>query len=195
MLSSAHSCTRPEVKQRTLTSRTGFWDSYSKDKVSHGWRSSECSTDQHTQWVDQRAKGLQRFHVCGHLDHHPIIKVPSKPQTPPPFLSPLMWRFHLTACTLPVTVILGQTSQRRRFVSLKTPHINHIKSPGNKSAGWQHQTNTPISHCAFFYVDHIVAEGGVVYSGISHTVKAKRTYRLAHSASMEISGPLCRQLQ
>lgn len=109
---------------------------------------------------------------------------------------PLMWRFtHFTARSLPLTFILGQTLRRRRFVSLKTPCINHIKSPGNKSGGWQHQTNTPISHCALFHVYHIADEGGVVYSGISHTVKAKRTYRLAHSTSAETSGLLCSQLQ
>lgn len=143
--------------------------------------------------AEPRAMG---FHVCGHLEHHPIIKVPRKPQTPTPFLFPLMWRFtHFTARTLPLTFILGQTLRRRRFVSLKTPCINHIKSPGNKSGGWQHQTNTPISHCALFHVHHIADEGGVVYSGISHTVKAKRTYRLAHSTSTETSGLLCSQLQ
>lgn len=141
-------------------------------------------------------KDLWRFHVCGHLEHHPIIKVPTKPQTLPPFLFPLMWRFtYSTARTLPLRFILGQTLQRRRFVSVKTLCINHIKSPGNKSGGWQHQTNTAISHCILFHVYHITAEGGAVYSGISHTVKAKRTYRLAHSASKETSGLLCSQLQ
>lgn len=106
-----------------------------------------------------------------------------------------MWRFtHFTARTLPLTFILSQTLQRRRFVSLKTLCINHIKSPGNKSGGWQHQTNTPISHCVLFSrVSH--REGGADYSGISHTVKAKRTYRLAHSTSTETSGLLCTQLQ
>lgn len=47
--------------------------------------------------------------------------------------------------------------------------INHIKHPPNKSGGWQHQTNPPISHCPLFC--NVADEGGRVYSGITPVLK------------------------
>lgn len=203
ILSSAHSFTRPEVKQRTQTCTASCWDCFMS--IVQWQRKRLCmlviaKIIWMEQWpastmVEPSGIGLWRLHICGHLQHHPIIKVPSKPQTPLPFLFPLMWRFiHFTARTLLLTFILGQTLRTGQFVCLKTPCINHIKSPGDKGRGWQHQTNIPISHCTLFLVYHIADEGGVVYSGISHC-KGKETHRLAHSISTETSGLLCSQLQ
>lgn len=53
----------------------------------------------------------------------------------------------------------------------------------------------PLVTALSFHVYHVAVEGGAVYSGLSNTVKAKRTYRLAHSARTETSGLLCSQLQ
>lgn len=138
------------------------------------------------------AEGLSHLHVCGHFKHHPIIKDPFTPPNVATLLSPCDVETP-TARSLPLSFILGQTPQRRRFVSLKTHVSITSKEPGNKSGGWQHRTNTLISHCFLLYL--VEDEGGVVYSGISRTVKAKRTYRLAHSASVQTSGTVCGQSQ
>lgn len=54
-------------------------------------------------------------------------------------------------------------------MSLKTLCINHIKRPGNKSGGWQHQTNTAISHCGLFSrVSHRGRGSGCLLWNISH---------------------------
>lgn len=93
----------------------------------------------------------------------------------------------------PFKLYFGPNTAEEMICVFESTRFNHIKSPGNKSGGWQHQTNTLISHCFLLYL--VEDEGGVVYSGISHTVKAKGTYRLAHSAGVQTSRTVCGQSQ
>lgn len=149
-------------------------------------KSSDCINEQ---WL----QGLRCFHVCGHLKHHPIIKVLCEPQTLPPFPLPLMWRYrHFTVRTLPLTFGLGQTL-RRTICLWKRYVLMTSKGRETKAEAGSIRQTLPLVN--LFHMYYIMAEGGAVYSGISHTVKAERTYRLAHSTSTETSGPLCSQLQ
>lgn len=129
-ISSAHSCTRPEFKHRTHTIKDNLTRYYSSRLKWH--RELLCGLFiveviwMH-RWLaftmaEAGAEGLSHLHVCGHLKHHPIIKVPFTPQTSPPFFFPCDVETP-TARTLPLSFILGQTLQRRWFVSLKA-HVS-----------------------------------------------------------------------
>lgn len=112
-LSSAHSCTRPEVKQRTQTCRTSLLDSF-MSRVK--WRRELlcalviAETTSVQQWpahtmAEQRGPGaysVSMFAVTSIII--PSSKSPPNPKHRRPSSAPLMWRFtHFTAHTLPLT--------------------------------------------------------------------------------------------
>lgn len=116
--------------------------------------------------------------LCGHFNLHPIIKALSEHQISSPFLSLVMWRFHTDhrKALLLLTFTLGQNIAHKTSCVFENSWINHIKQLGNKSGGWQRETNTAISHCT-----PLVSRHGwrrvCLLRNISHTVKTKRTYR------------------
>lgn len=82
----------------------------------------------------------------------------------------------ITASHPPFNFYFGPNIAQKTSRVFETSCINHIKQLGNKGGGWQRQTNTTISHCTSLVSRHGWRRACLLRN-ISHTVKAKRTYR------------------
>ena len=141
----------------------------SKTTVNTGWSILHIKWIQSWPAYNGWTKGLERFHACGHHKHHPLIKVLSKPQTPPPFLSPLMWRFtHSRSTYPPFNCYFGPNIAEETICVCENTTYQSHQRPGKQKAGSIGQTLPLVTALPFSRVSHRGWRRGCLLWSISH---------------------------